>query len=70
MDETGETGEPGHEQRATFIVRLAKVPTAAWYGVVELVGRDRRRHVASVTELGEFIDGAFAERTETRGDQT
>lgn len=59
-----ENAESGAVERATFIVRLSKAGRAAWHGVVELVGDDRRRHVASAAELAKFIDDSFAERRE------
>jgi len=59
--------DPRDVDRVTFIVRLSKARRAAWHGVVELVGGERRRHVASVAELGEFIDQAFGQH---HGDRT
>jgi hypothetical protein len=56
----------GPEERATFIVRLAKAASGRWHGVVELVDRRRRRHVAGPEELADFIDAAFAEPSRIR----
>lgn len=61
MEPSATDGGQGSPRRATFIVRLSKAGQAVWHGVVELVGGERRRHVAGRDELGEFIDRAFAE---------
>lgn len=56
----------GPEERATFIVRLAKAASGRWHGVVELVDRRRRRHVSGPEELADFIDAAFDHPSPTR----
>ncbi len=54
------------EERATFIVRLARDGTSVWHGVVELVDGQRRGHVAGPDDLVSFIDAALAEGTAPR----